>query len=110
MCIASIDFTEVPASQQVFVGEAAVFRCRHPTAVAIAWRVNGSTVGQIPPPDIIPGTARDDDSMLVNILSIIACPECNGTEVVCVAVFFDGSYPEVSPTAVLQGTVIIFQK
>ena len=52
----------------------------------------------------------DDDSMLVNILSIIARPKYNGTEVVCVAVFFDESQPEVSPTAVLQGTAITFQK
>ena len=107
--IVHVGFTEVPTSQVVFVGEESVFRCRHLTANLIDWRVNGSLVGQNPPPDITPGTVRDDDDSLVNTLTIIAHPEYNGTEVVCVAVFYDGSQPELSPAVVLQGIATIFR-
>ena len=87
----------------MFVGEEAVFRCRHPTADIIGWRVNGSSVGQNHPTDITPGTTRDDDGNLVNTLTIIARPEYNGTEVQCVALFRDGSPTVTSPPSVLQG-------
>ena len=84
-----------------------MFRCRHPNADLLAWRVNGSSVGQNPPPDITPGTQRDDDGGLVYTLYIIARPEYNGTEVVCVAFFIDRSQLELSPPAILQGRAII---
>ena len=79
----------------------AEFRCRHPTADLIVWRVNRSSVRQDPSPDITPGTLRDDDGTLVNTLSIIARPEYNGTEVECVAVFLDGSQTEATPSVTL---------
>ena len=43
----------------------------------------------------------------MDTLTIIARPEYNGTEVVCVAVFFDGSRPELSPAALLQGYFLV---
>ena len=84
------------------VGAEAVFRCRHPTADIIRWRVNGSLVGRSPPPDIIPETTRVNDS-LVDILTITARPEYNGTEVVCVARFDSGSPDEQTEPATLLG-------
>ena len=107
MCIVSIGFIEVPSSQEVFIGEVAEFRCRHPTADIIAWRVNGSSVRQNSSPDITPGTSRDDDGALVCTLTIIARPEYNGTDVVCVAVFIDESVPQPSPPALLRGIAIL---
>ena len=102
-CYSLLAFIEVPTSQVVFIGEETVFRCRHPTADVIVWRVNGSSVGQNPSPDISPGTIGDYDGSLVNTLTIVARPEYNGTEVVCVALFIDGSPFETSPLSVLQG-------
>ena len=102
-----VGFTEVPTSQMVFVGVEAEFRCRHPTADVIAWRVNGTSLGQNPPPDILPDTDRVGDGSLVNTLTIIARLRYNGTEVECLAVFLEESPTETSPTALLQGTCIV---
>ena len=88
------------------VGAEAEFRCRHPTASFIDWRVNGSLVGQDPPREIIPGTTRDVNGNLVNTLTITARPEYNGTEVVCVAFFVDGSPDEQTEPAMLLGIYI----
>ena len=87
------------------VGAVAEFRCRHPTADAIRWRVNGSLVGRSPPPDIIPSTTHDDNGNLVDTLTITARREYNGTEVVCVARFDDGSLDEQTEPATLLGTI-----
>ena len=95
-------FNEVPVSQEVPVGTEAVFRCQHSTAHYIGWRVNGSFVGRNSPPDITPGTTRDEDGNLVDTLTIVARLEYNGTIVVCVAQFDDGTPDETSePPAIL---------
>ena len=98
-----VDFAEYPSNITLPFGSEiqAVFRCRHSTADTIGWIVNGSSVGQNPSPDIIPSTITDDDGTLVHTLTIIARPEYNGTEVECVAVFFDGSPKEDTPSVTL---------
>ena len=97
----------MPTSQTVSVGEVAEFRCRHPTADTIRWRVNGTLVSvNRPPPDI---TLRVD-SELVYILTIIGLPEYNGTEVVGVARFDDDSPDETTnPEAMLIGILFYIQ-
>ena len=85
------------------IGAEAEFRCRHPTAGFIRWSVNGSLVGRSPPPDIIPETTRDVTGNLVDTLTITSRPEYNGTEVVCVARFDDGSPDEQTEPATLLG-------
>ena len=85
------------------IGAEAVFRCQHPTAFIILWRVNGSLVGWNPPPDITPGITRDDSGNLVDTLTITARLEYNGTVVVCVARFDDGSPDEQTEPALLFG-------
>ena len=85
-------------------GAQAVFRCRHPTADIIRWRVNGSLVGGNPPPDIIRDIIRDDNGNLVDTLTITARPQYNGTEVVCVARFDDRRPEELSQPVILIGT------
>ena len=67
--------------------------------------MNGSLVSiSRPPPDI----TLDIDSESVYILTIIGRPEYNGTEVVGVAMFDDGSPDETTnPEAVLIGIAII---
>ena len=97
-------FVEVPITQEVATGAQAVFRCRHPSADTIRWEVNGSLVGGNPPPDITPGTTRDDNENLVDLLTITARPEYSGTEVVCVARFDDSRPEELSQPAILTGT------
>ena len=102
-CLAAA-FDEVPVTQEVATGAQAVFRCRHPTADIVRWRVNGSLVGRNPPPDITPDTTRDDSGNLVHLLTITARPEYSGTEVVCVARFDDSRPEELSQPAILTGT------
>ena len=76
-----------------------VFRCRHQSPlIDIVWRVNGSSVG--PFPDITPGFMRENGT-LVYMLTIPIRSEYNGTEVVCVANFLDGSPSEVTPLVTL---------
>ena len=77
----------------------AVFRCRHLTADSIAWTVNGSSATQLGPnirTDII-----NENGIQVYILIIPIRREYNGTEIVCVALFIDGSLPDESPLAIL---------
>ena len=85
------------------IGAEAEFRCQHSTADAIRWRVNGSLVGRSPPPDIILDLVYDVNGNLVDTLSITARPEYNGTEVVCVARFDNGSPAEQTEPATLLG-------
>ena len=95
-------FNEAPVSVEVPVGSEAVFRCQHSTANNIDWIVNGSFVGRSPPPDITLGIITEGDNP-VDTLTIVARHDYNGTTIVCVAVFRDGSPDETSqPAAVLR--------
>ena len=85
------------------IGAEAVFRCQHSTADIIGWSVNGSLVGRRPPPDISLGLVDDINGNLVDTLTISARPEYNGTEVVCVARFDNGSPDEQTKPAILLG-------
>ena len=48
---------------------------------------------------------QDGSDTHVDTLSIPAIPQYNGTEVVCIAIFADGSPNEITPAAIL--TVVI---
>ena len=85
------------------VGREAEFRCRHSTADTIRWRLDGMLVGGSPPPDVTPSSDRDGNGNLVQILTIVASPQYNGSEVVCVARFDDGSPNEATLPATLRG-------
>ena len=75
----------------------AVYRCRHTSPQAIiGWRVNGSSLVQFP--DITTGSI-DENGALVYTLTIPARSEYNGTVVVCLALFTDGTPPESTPPA-----------
>ena len=74
-------------------------RCRHTSSnTHIIWRVNGSPSDWFP--DIRSGFVNESGA-IVSTLTIPAEPQYNGTVVQCVAVFFDGSLPEVSPAATI---------
>ena len=76
----------------------AVFRCRHQRVdAAINWLINGSLSRLYP--DVVDGFIRDSNGSRVDTLTIPAIPGYNGTEVVCVATFFDGSLRELTPPA-----------
>ena len=77
-CYAIIsEFTETPVMpENVTLNEDVVFRCRHSDAVAYAWYVNGSTLGNSPPEDITPS---------FDMLTIVALPRNNNTMIECVA-------------------------
>ena len=96
-------FDGVPISQEVATGAQVVFRCRHPTADTIRWRVNGSLVGRNSP-DVILDIIYDDNGNSVDTLTITAQPLYNGTEVVCAARFDDGRPEEPSQPVILIGT------
>ena len=85
----------------VGAGVEAVFRCQHLTARFLGWIVNGSTVGQTPPPGITTDTSQGENGTLVNTLTILTHPEYNKTEVECEAFFSNGSPSEVTPPVIL---------
>ena len=72
-----------------------MFRCGYwSSSTRISWRVNGSSASQFP--SIVIGSLIDNGNV-VNTLTIPARSEYNGTEVVCVAIFSNGSYKETFP-------------
>ena len=95
------NFIEIPTSVTVEVEngvmmDAAVFRCRHGRLDAqIVWLINGSFSGLYH--DVVDGFIRESNGTRVDTLTIPAIPEYIGTEVVCVATFFDESPCEVTP-------------
>lgn len=58
---------------------------------------------KLPSRHYTPGTYRDGNNYLVQTLTVEARPEYNGTEIVCVARFDDGSPDEFTSPAFLQG-------
>ena len=98
-------FDEVPITYEVSTGAEAVFRCRHPTADIIKWRVNGSLVERNST-DITLATVYDSAgtaNQMVYTLTIIARAEYNGSMVVCVAQFDEGASDEQTQPALLLG-------
>ncbi len=96
------NFIEIPSPVTIEVENGvemdAVFRCRHQRVDAqIGWLINGSSSRLYP--DIADGFIIESNGTRVDTLTIPAIPEYNGTEVVCVATFFDGSPREVTPPA-----------
>ena len=77
-----------------------VFRCRHQCIDAvISWQINESSSKLYT--DVVDGFVRDSNGTRVDTLTIPAIPEYNGTEVVCVTTFFDGSPLEMTLPAIL---------
>ena len=84
----------------------ALFRCRHQLLDAIiGWQINGSSIGQYL--DVKRGVIPDNDS-LVETLTIPALLEYNGTTVVCLAFFTDGSPTKSTPAVTLTVTGLLF--
>ena len=77
-----------------------LFRCRHeqPDAI-ISWLINGTSSNQYS--DVIDGSISESDGTFVYTLTIPAIPVYNGTEVVCLATFIDGSPSETTPPVML---------
>ena len=95
------EFAEYPVNITLPIGSEtnAVFRCRHQSLEAITdWRVNGLPRRRFP--NITIGS-DSEDGIIVDLLTIPARVEYNGTEVECVAIFMNGSRPEVTPPATL---------
>ena len=74
-----------------------MFTCQHESADAIiTWRVNGSAVNQFP--DATQSSNGNTGSLTITAIQA----EYNGTEVVCVAIFFDNNTPrEETPPVIL---------
>ena len=89
----------MPVSQTVSLGEMAEFRCRHDSANAILWKVNGSLINN-PQSDI---TIESISGSGGSKLTIVGQPKFDGVDVVCVAFFFDSAPNETNPPAILRG-------
>ena len=80
--------------------ETVLFRCRHVRLDAIiAWLING-TLSRLYP-GVKDNFIQESDGTFVDTLTILATPQYNGTEVVCLASFIDGSAEERSPPVTL---------
>ena len=86
----------------------ATFQCQHPLAVVIGWRVNGIPLSTSALPNVSV-TSIGSPNGVTTILSIGTLLDNNGTTVECIAVFIDGSSPQLTTPVVLliQGTRII---
>ena len=88
--------------------EQAMFRCRHERNDAqIGWLMNRTTIQQYP--DVLVGSFRDMNDSLVETLTIPAISRYNESEVVCDAIFSDGSpREETLPVAlIISGTCLL---
>ena len=95
------EFAETPSSVTVELGTTPLLRCRHVSQGAnISWLVNGSSVEQFP--RIRSGSVNEYGN-IVYTLTIPAEPQYNGTEIVCLAVFYerDPIGFEATPTATI---------
>lgn len=99
-----IGFSETPMT--IIVGvengtkEEVTFRCHHQRLDAvIGWQMNGLPHDYFA--DVVDGSVRESNGTLVYTLTIPARIEYNETEVVCKALFPDGSPPESAPPAIL---------
>ena len=85
----------------------APFFCQHSSAHDIVWLVNETSLTQSLPPGISACTITLSYGQILNRVKIETRPEYNGTMVVCVAVFFDGSRAVERTTPaflILEGT------
>ena len=83
------------------------FRCRHPNADVIVWRINGTSLSILP--DSLHNLLYLRDSG--QTLAVFADPQLNMSSIQCVAVFIDGADIPASPvTLEIQGVLIIFRK
>ena len=97
-----VAFSVVPQSTVANIGTDVTFKCRHPRADTIRWRVNDELISSSnPPPNVTPSTTRDDNNNLVSTLTIAARLEYNQTMVVCVARFDDHSPEQTTEAALL---------
>ena len=85
------EFTIVPSSLTVAVGEEAVFQCRYPGA-AINWQINGTAVVNSQFVTVTSSGEQPSDT-----LTITALPEYNETEVQCIALLQDFSIQGAPP-------------
>ena len=85
--------------------QTATFYCQHLTSDSINWRVNGVPVNRINSPNIFIDVIQESGGGRIYTLSIGTLLEFNQTTVECVALFFDGTPPQVTPavTLLIQG-------
>ena len=108
-CASITVFIEVPLPLNVTSEQSALFRCTHATADTLAWRVNNTSVRNLPDSVVHEALAVLNGTLTSN-LTIETNLKYNDTQVDCVALFFDPTTAtELSPTVTLriQGTYYI---
>ena len=90
-----------PESQNLTEDTMAIFQCQHPDADGINWRINGSTLRDLPE-----GVETDRNSNGTFILTITALPNYNQTVIECVALFINFPSEDTDPAIMrIQGGV-----
>ena len=81
------------------IGEEAVFRCEHRSAVAFFWRINGTSLSSRP------DFNNDFNDDIIGQLTVTSLTKYNNTLIQCVAVFVsDNSQDETTPAILkIQG-------
>ena len=99
--VSNLEFAEIPLAVTVSENQHALFRCRHEQADFIVWQINGIPSTQYS--DVIEASITEESNgiIIVPTLTIPAIPVYNGSEVVCVAIFIDGSPTERTPPVTL---------
>ena len=90
-------FTNVPTSVNVTMGVEHTFTCIYPTAEALIWKVNGTSLRNLP--DLV-ATFRVGN--FGRYLHVTALSEYNRTSIECVALFGDSTPQAAACPAVLQ--------
>lgn len=103
--LSSPGFTISPQDTIQAVGTPAKFQCQYSDARTVGWIFNGTSIHSYNPPanvtsGILPGS--------INVLTVLALPDYNETEIWCVATVFQNGYGRVENSSkgklIVQGT------
>lgn len=99
-CATQNEFSVNPSTQIVPENEPSWFKCQHPMANFIGWRINGTSLSSYSTTDV---SSHIDGPM--HTLSIIARSVYNESTVECIALLPGGQPPQISAAAqlVVQG-------
>ena len=101
--VVSERFLLSPMPLNITVDTVAVFQCQHTTADGINWRINGSTLRDLPQ---TVSTDRTSDGIFT--LTITAHSNYNQTVIECVALFADSPSERTNQASlIVQGKYVI---
>ena len=94
-------FIIAPTDQTVVQNGTASILCQHSRADSVGWILNNESITNSTNTEVESTSERLDGGGVLHILTIIATPKYNLSNIQCVASFFDGSRAQLTSAAQL---------